>query len=132
MAKPVSLCGAETKEGGTCKSRVEAPGKRCSLHERQPLSSKEILKLCYETIGVVVTLAEAWDIFEKAYPTIVAILGPVSGSIMPEHFWYMGFKPKDRDGMSREMEAALQNSEQLEIKYSAYRVEDKLDVEAAY
>lgn len=132
MPKSRSLCGAETVGRGTCRRSVAEPGQRCHLHGATPLSTKRIFSLMYRCIGAVANSYGAYQAFEWAHPAISSILKPLSGLLMPEHFWELGFKPKDAAKMEEEISAARQKLPTLRIKYSQYTLADKLAIEVAY
>src|SRR5262245_39739624 len=132
MAKSLSLCGAETKARGTCRNQVGKPGERCHRHPGHPLGARQILSLCFRVVEVISALGGAAAAFEQAYPTIVALWGPVRGPLMPEYFWDRGFEPKDPRRMRQEAKAARAKRSALRERYLHYTDEQKLAAERAY
>ncbi|MFC1792987.1 hypothetical protein ACFL3Q_05310 [Planctomycetota bacterium] len=132
MSKRPPLCGAKTRNEGTCRNRVPSPGLRCRFHRKRPLGVKSFLTLCNKTIMEVAAVGGAWALFEKVYPDILKIVNNVSGLIMPEHFWFLGFEPKSRKQMAHQIQEACKKHKRLGERYSSYRDSDKLAVEQAY
>lgn len=84
----MAICGAKTKVGKQCQSRVSDAGQHCHLHSRtKPRAMwSTILKVC----GAVSTIAETaggvhW-IYQHAWPYIEPVWQ--SGLYCPERFWW--------------------------------------------
>jgi hypothetical protein len=134
MTKPPRVCGAKRLDGEACQNRVAVAGDRCHIHrdKKKPLSSKRILPLCYKTIERIAAFGGAYALFEKVHPDIMEIVNQLSGMLMPEHFWYLGFEPKDREEMVRQIQKAHKKRDRIVERYESYSKSDKLAVEQAY
>jgi len=134
MTKPPRVCGAKRLDGEACQNRVAVAGDRCHIHrdKNKPLGPKHILSLCYKTIERIAAFGGAYALFEKVHPNIMEIVNQLSGLLMPEHFWYMGFEPKDREEMIRQIRVAHEKRDRLAQRYEGYSESDKLAVEQAY
>jgi molybdenum-dependent DNA-binding transcriptional regulator ModE len=82
------ICGAKTKDGKQCQSRVSEAGQRCHRHSRnQPkVVGQTILKVC-TTIATIAEGAQGiqW-IYQHAWPYIEKLVQ--SGLYSPETFWW--------------------------------------------
>jgi len=135
MAKRPPLCGAQTKDGSTCRNAVVTPGDRCERHPKQPLSASQFTILALQVVdrvaGTITRIGAAAVVAHQAYMKIEALISPWLGQIAPEYFWD-AFHERDWSRMSNERQQAHKKTATLEEKYEWTSDDGKLAMEHVY
>jgi hypothetical protein len=131
MRNSISLCGASTKFGGTCRNQVERSRLRCHLH-RTWLDKERVFALCMKVTKAVSIACTAYKAYETLYPIVAPHVHALHGLLMPEHFW-LAFDAGDANEMGVQLERAKKESAQvIKGRYEGYTAAEKQRVVAAY